>query len=105
MALSLRLNQFHYRRIPFASRYPLRNKQLACLVWLIARFRKGGYMEIKFNTEDIDTEETFAGYFFMLVKIGENLLQQVPSKTLQDLVLSLKTVKRHYIATTESGDV
>ena len=65
-----------------------------------------GYMKIEFDTEDIKTEETFAGYFFMLVKLGENLLQQVPSKTLEDLVLSLKTAKRHYIVATRerSGD-
>ena len=55
-------------------------------------------MKFEFDTEAIKTEQTFAGYFYMLTKIGENLLQQVPSETLRDLVLSLKTVKRNYIA-------
>ena len=59
-------------------------------------------MRFEFDTEAISTEQSYAGYFFMLCKIGESLLQQVPSATLRDLVLSLKTVKRHYIAATDT---
>lgn len=61
-------------------------------------------MKFEFDTEAISTEQSFAGYFFMLTKIGENLLQQVPSETLRDLVLSLKAIKRHYIAATRSNE-
>lgn len=46
---------------------------------------------------EIRTETSFAGNLFLLIKMGENLLREVPSETLKDLVLSLKTVKRNYI--------
>jgi hypothetical protein len=58
-----------------------------------------------FDTDDIKTEQDFVDGLFMLTRIGGNLLQQIPSKNLRDLVLSLQIVKRHYLIARDNGKV
>ena len=59
-------------------------------------------MKIEFDTEDIKTEQTFAGYFFMLTKIGEKLMREVRSESLTNLVLTLVKVKENYLGRTDA---
>jgi hypothetical protein len=53
--------------------------------------------KIILDFNEIKSENTFAGYFYVLVKVGESLLQQIDSESLADLVKSLKQVKKNYI--------
>jgi hypothetical protein len=54
-----------------------------------------------FDIDKIKTESDYAGHFFVLVKVGENLLQQVHSESLANLVKTLKQVKRNYLGITD----
>jgi len=56
-----------------------------------------------FDTDDIQTENDFAGYFYVLVKVGENLVRQGYNESLLSLVLALGVIKKSYIESRHNG--
>ena len=56
-----------------------------------------------FDTDDIKTENDFAGLFYVLVKVGENLVRQGYNESLLGLVLALGVIKRNHIESRHRG--
>jgi len=50
-----------------------------------------------FDTDDIKTQNDFEGLFYVLVKVGENLVRQTYNESLLSLVLALGIVKKGHI--------